>query len=474
MPKTLRFNAFVVNRPVHQSPGLWRHPRDRSTRYQSLDHWCDLARILERGLFETMFIADGIGVNENYGGSADAGLRNGLQVPTNDPMLLVPAMTQATKDLGFAVTATASFEHPYLLARRFSTLDQLTDGRVGWNVVTGASNSAARGMGRKSVAPRNTRYDIADEFLDVSYQLWEGCWEDDSVLWDRETGIVADPGKVHRVVHHGEHFDLEGIHLSMPSPQRTPVLFQAGASERGCAFAARHAECVFLSGMTIEQVARSASDIRARAVANGRDPRDVLFFPKLTVIVAPTQAEAEEKFAEYKSWISIEGALISFSGTTGIDLSGYDFDEPLRAEQREDGVSSALAQFTSDSSEVWTPRKIAQYMGIGGYGPVFVGDPKYIADEMLRWAEEADIDGFNLAYAVMPETYEDFVDLVIPELQRRGAYKTAYAPGTLREKIFGEGRARLPDAHPAARFRPGAKAVAETVTGTVGEAVPHE
>jgi FMN-dependent oxidoreductase (nitrilotriacetate monooxygenase family) len=453
MTRQLRFNAFVVNRPVHQSPGLWRHPRDRSTHYQDLDHWCDLARTLERGLFETMFIADGIGVNENYGGSADAALRNGLQVPTNDPMPLVPAMAQVTTHLGFAITATASFEHPYLLARRFSTLDQLTKGRVGWNVVTGASNSAARGMGRSGVAPRTTRYDIADEFLDVSYQLWEGCWEDDSVLWDRETGIVADPAKVHRIVHRGEHFDLEGIHLTTPSPQRTPVLFQAGASDRGKAFAARHAECIFLSGMTIEQVARSARDIRALAAANGRNPRDLLFFPKLTVIVAATEAEARAKYTEYQSYISIEGALISFSGSTGVDLSGYGYDEPLRHEQREDGVSSALAQFTTDTNEIWTPRKIAHYMGIGGYGPIFIGDPVQIADEMQRWADEADIDGFNLAYAVMPETYEDFVDLVIPELQRRGAYKTAYAPGTLREKIFGEGRAYLPTEHPAARFR---------------------
>lgn len=455
MTRQLRFNAFVVNRPVHQSPGLWRHPRDRSTGYQSLDHWCDLARLLERGLFETIFLADGIGVNENFGGSAEAALRNGSQVPTNDPVLLVPAMAQVTKHLGFAVTATASFEHPYLLTRRYSTLDQLTGGRVGWNIVTGASNSAARGMGRSGVAPRSTRYEIADEFLDVAYKLWEGCWEDDAVLWDKETGRFADPSKVHRVVHHGPHFDLEGIHLTTPSPQRTPLLFQAGASASGRAFAARHAECVFLSGMTPAQVTSNVTDIRARAAAIGRNPGDLRFFPKATVVTAATDAEAREKYAEYQKYISIEGALILFSGTTGIDLSNYGPDEPIRHEEREDGVSSALAQFTTDSDIVWTPRLIARYMGIGGYGPVFIGSPSSIADEMLAWAETADIDGFNLAYAVMPETYADFVDLVIPELQARGAYKTAYDEGTLREKLFG--RAHLPDSHPGARFRPTAR-----------------
>jgi len=163
MTRELRFNAFVVNRHMHQSPGLWRHPRDRSTHYQDLDHWCSLAQILERGLFETMFIADGIGANENYGGNANAALRHGSSLPTNDPMLLIPAMAHATRNLGIAVTATASFEHPYLLSRRFSTLAQLTKGRVGWNVVTGASNSGAKGRGRSGVAPRVTRYDIADE-----------------------------------------------------------------------------------------------------------------------------------------------------------------------------------------------------------------------------------------------------------------------------------------------------------------------
>ena len=433
MTRQLRFNAFVVNRPVHQSPGLWRHPRDTSRNYQSLDHWCELARVLERGLFETLFLADGIGVNENFGGTADAALRTGSQVPTNDPVLLVPAMAQATTHLGFAVTATTSFEHPYLLARRYSTLDQLTNGRVGWNVVTGASNSAARGMGRRAVAPRETRYEIADEFLALTYKLWEGCWEDDAVLWDSKTGQFADPAKVHRVVHHGAHFDMEGIHLSTPSPQRAPVLFQAGASAPGRAFAAHHAECVFLSGMTVAQVASAVQDIRRLAAGYGRNPRDLKFFPKATVITAPTDAEAREKFEEYQKYVSIEGALLLFSGTTGIDLSAYGPDEPIRYQARDDGVSSALAQFTTESDTVWTPRRIARFMGIGGYGPVFVGSPATVADDMLRWAEGADIEGFNLAYAVMPETYADFVDLVVPELQARGAYKTGYAPGTLRE-----------------------------------------
>lgn len=456
MTRQLRFNAFAVNRPVHQSPGLWRHPHDKSRNYQSLDYWCDLARILERGLFESLFLADGIGVNENFGGSAEAALRTGSQVPTNDPILLIPAMAQATCHLGFAVTSTASFEHPYLLARRYSTLDQLTGGRVGWNIVTGASNSAARGMGRHAVAPRTTRYEIADEFLELTYKLWEGCWEDDAVLWDTSTGQFADPDKVHRVVHHGTHFDMEGIHLVTPSPQRTPVLFQAGASTPGRAFAARHAECVFLSGMTVTQVATAVRDIRSRAAGFGRDPRDLKFFPKATVITAPTDAEANEKFTAYQQYISIEGALLLFSGTTGIDLSSYGPDEPIRYEERDDGVSSALAQFTTDSTTVWTPRRIAKFMGIGGYGPTFIGSPATVADEMLRWANGADIDGFNLAYAVMPETYTDFVDLVVPELQARGAYKTAYAPGTLREKLFGW--RVLPDSHPGARFRPGASA----------------
>ncbi|MGQ4274655.1 LLM class flavin-dependent oxidoreductase [Terrihabitans sp. B22-R8] len=464
MTKEIRFNAFVVNRPVHQSPGLWRHPRDRSTSYQDLDHWCELARTLERGLFDTVFLADGIGPNDVYGGNLDAALRHGSQVPTNDPILLVPAMAAVTKHLGFAITGNLSFEPPYLFARKFSTLDQLTKGRVGWNIVTGKSSAGAKGMGRILLG-HDARYDVADDFMDAVYKLWEASWEDDAVLWDREAGIFARADKVHRVHHDGPHYQLDAIHLTEPSPQRTPVLFQAGASLRGRVFAARHAEGVFLAAPTKNVVKDIVDDVRRRAAENGRDPADLLFFPLMTVIVGETEEAAQAKLAEYRDYLSEEGALTLFSGWTGIDLSGRDLDEVLQFENRDNGVVSTIEAFTiADPDRKWTLRDIARHAGIGGQGPLIVGSPTQVADELQSWVEETGADGFNLAYAVLPETYTDFIDLVVPELQRRGAYKTGYAAGTLREKFFGEGRARLGANHPASDTRRTASPASEART----------
>ncbi|CAH1660886.1 Dimethyl-sulfide monooxygenase [Hyphomicrobiales bacterium] len=454
MAREIRFNAFVVGRPVHQSPGLWRHPRDRSTAYKDLDYWVDLARTLERGLFDAIFLADGIGPNDVYGGNLDAALTHGSQVPTNDPALLIPAMAHATRNLGFAVTGNLSFEPPYLFARRFSTLDQLTRGRVGWNIVTGKSSAGAKGMGRDAIVPHDQRYDIADEFMEVVYKLWEGSWEDDAVLWDREQGIFARPEKVHRVNHQGVHYKLDAIHLTEPSPQRTPVLFQAGGSTRGRAFAARHAEGVFLAAPTKTVAAKVISDVRRRAAENGRHPDDLLFFPLMTVIVGENERAAQAKLEEYRSYISHEGALVLFSGWTGIDLAGRDLDEVLRYEDRDNGVVSTIEAFTvADPNRQWTLRDIARHAGIGGQGPVIVGSPVEVADEIEAWVEETGADGFNLAYAVAPETYVDFIDLVVPELQKRGVYKRQYAAGTYREKLFGPGHARLAAPHPGAGFR---------------------
>lgn len=248
MPRPIRFNAFDMNCVAHQSPGLWRHPRDRSADYRKLDLWLDLARTLERGLFDGLFLADVLGIYDVYGGGPAAALRQAAQVPVNDPLLLVPAMATATRHLGFGVTANLSYEAPYTLARRFSTLDHLTEGRIGWNVVTGYLDSAARGMGLPRQAAHDDRYDVAEDYMQVVYKLWEGSWADDAVVRDAERGIFTRPERVRAVKHESPFHRIDAIHLSEPSPQRTPVLYQAGSSPAGRAFAGRHAECVFVSG----------------------------------------------------------------------------------------------------------------------------------------------------------------------------------------------------------------------------------
>ncbi len=453
MPRQIRFNAFDMNCVAHQSPGLWTHPRDRADRYNTLEYWTDLARLLERGRFDGVFLADVLGIYDVFRGGPETALEQAVQVPVNDPLMVIPAMALVTEHLGFGVTCALSYEAPYPFARRMSTLDHLTRGRVGWNVVTGYLDSAARGMGQTRQVGHDERYEIAEEYMEAVYKLWEASWEDGAVLRDRDGRRFADPARIHRITHAGRYFQMDAIHLCEPSPQRTPVIYQAGASTRGRAFAAKHAECVFINGPSKRVIAAIVADIRRRAAEYGRDPRAIVVYTMMTVITALTGDAARAKLDEYRAHVSEEGALALMSGWTGIDFARLPLDEPVRFEQR-DAMVSALEGFTTaDPDRQWTVREIARHAAIGGRGPVVVGSPAEVADEMQAWVEETDVDGFNLAYAVTPETFADVVELVVPELQARGAYRTEYAPGTLREKLGGG--ARLPASHPGASFRRG-------------------
>ena len=233
MRKEIRFNAFAMNCVGHQAPGLWRHPRDRSDRYIDLNYWTDLARLLERGKFDGLFLADVLGPYDVYQGSADAAVHSGIQIPVNDPLLLVSGMATATEHLGFGVTCALTYEHPYPFTRRASTLDHLTKGRFAWNIVSGYLDSAARNFGFDQQTRHDDRYELAEEYMEVCYKLWEQSWERDAVRRDRKSGLFADPAKVHGINHSGRYFKVPGFNLSEPSPQRTPVLYQAGASRRG-------------------------------------------------------------------------------------------------------------------------------------------------------------------------------------------------------------------------------------------------
>src|SRR5215469_11690298 len=453
MPREIRLNAFDMNCVGHIQHGMWAHPRDRSVQYTDLDHWVELAQTLERGLFDGLFLADILGVYDVFHGSPDASIRNAVQVPVNDPSLLIPAMAYATQHLGFGVTCNLTYEPPYTFARRMSTLDHLTKGRIGWNVVTGYLDSAARGMGLAEQPEHDTRYEVAEEYMQVVYQLWEGSWDDDAVRRDRTARIYADPARVHRVKHDGTHYKVDAIHLSEPSSQRTPVLYQAGASARGREFAAAHAECIFVNGQFRHNVRDIVADIRARAKAFGRDPYDIRMFVGALVVVAPTEAEAQDKLTEYREYASSEGALAHYSASVGVDFSRYGLDEPIRFVNTNALRSNLEAITVRSPGTEWTLRKLLQMMVLGSRQAPIVGSASSVADQLQAWVEEADVDGFNLSRSVIPECVEDFVALVVPELQARGVMKQGYAPGTLRQKLFGPERARLPASHPAARFR---------------------
>ncbi len=446
MSKTILLNAFDMNTPSHQSCGLWRHPRDQSHQYATMRYWQDLARTLERGLFDGLFMADVTGLYDVYGGTPVAALRTAAQVPTNDPFTLVPVMAAVTEHLGFGITGAIPYLHPYSFARLISSLDHLTNGRMGWNVVTGYLNSAAKGVGQQQQTEHDTRYDIAAEFMEVVYKLWEGSWEDGAVIRDAARGIYTDPAKVHSVRHDGEYFALEAVHLCEPSPQRTPVIFQAGTSVKGQAFAAANAECVFVADGKREVVANFVRSSREQILAAGRAVDDVKFFALAAVVVADTDAEARTKFNDYQSYGLHEGGLALLSGWSGIDFSVLDPDACV------EDIDSNAVQTIMTSIGASTVREWAEHLVIGGVAPVIVGSPQTVADDMQQWMGETGVDGFNLAYTVMPECMTEFVALVVPELQRRGAYKTRYAPGTAREKLFGGG-SRLSAPHPAVRFR---------------------
>ena len=452
MSREIRLNAFDMNCVGHQSPGLWTHPRDISYRYKDLEYWTELAQILERGKFDGLFIADVLGVYDVYHGSAEHAIRQATQIPLNEPMLLVPAMAHVTKHLGFGVTCSLTYEHPYPFARRMSTLDHLTDGRAGWNIVSSYLDSAARNFGLDHQHKHDDRYEVADEYMEVCYKLWEGSWEDDAVVRDIAKKLFTDPEKVHEIQHYGKYFTVPGFHLCEPSSQRTPVLYQAGASRRGKDFAARHAECVFVAAPSKKVLKDYVRDIRQRAAGFGRDPANLIFFNLFTVIVAPTESEAQAKYNDYKQYVSYDGALALVSGWTGIDFGKYNPDDRVEYIENDAVQSATESLTTSDPDKIWTVREVANWVGIGGLGPVVVGSPSQVADALLEWVEETDVDGFNLAYAVTHETFRDFVDLVVPELQRRGVFKTEYRPGTLREKLFGQG-ARLTEEHPGAAYR---------------------
>jgi len=448
--KKILLNAFNMNCIGHINHGLWTHPQDTSTQYNTLEYWTGLVQLLEHGLFDGLFIADIVGVYDVYQQSVDVTLKESIQLPVNDPLLLVSAMAAVTKNLGFGLTANLTYEPPYLFARRMSTLDHLSRGRVGWNIVTGYLESAAKAMGLTAQVEHDRRYDQADEYLQVLYKLWEGSWENDAVLNDREQRIYARPEKVHKVRHQGEFYRVEGYHLCEPSPQRTPVLFQAGSSERGLQFAGRHAECVFISGQNKAATRHQVDKVRASAVQDGRKPEDIKVFMGLNVIVGETEAAAWARHAEYLSYASAEAGVAHFSASTGIDFSEYTLDEPIQY-VKNNAIQSATRVLQNND---WTRRRLLEQHALGGRYITLVGSAEQVADELESWIAETGLDGFNLTRLVTPQSYVDFIDLVIPELQRRGSYKTEYDRGTLREKLF-HAEAHLPERHTASHYRHG-------------------
>ncbi len=448
----LHFGLLEMATVSQNNYGMWAHPANNRHRYTDIAFWTDLALLLERGKLDMIFFADVLAVSAGYGGSRDVALREGMHVPILDPLLLVPAMAAVTRHLGFAVTVSSTYEPPFAHARRMSTLDHLTGGRVGWNVATSYLPDAARNFGLDQQVEHADRYDIADEYMEVCYKLWEASWDEDAVVRDRAGRTYTDPSKVHPIDHAGRHYRVAGPHLVEPSPQRTPMLFQAGASPRGRDFAARHAEGVFVGGYSIDGVRANAADLRSRAAGFGRDPRALTLMPPCNLVIGRTEGEAAAKAAEYQRFSRAEGYLAHRFGS-GMDLTKHPRDASIAAIIAQGGPGSAHMSRYPFPEGVTVGEIIDEAGQLDRRFLYTAGTPSQVADTLEHWAQALDVDGFMLTHMLTPGSMIDFVELLVPELQRRQLYRTEYEGSTLRERFAGVGHPRLPASHPAAQFR---------------------
>jgi FMN-dependent oxidoreductase (nitrilotriacetate monooxygenase family) len=445
--KGLILGAFEINGVNLTSQGLWTHPQQTTYRYKELSYWVGLAQLLERGCFDFLFLADSYGYPTIAGSTPDVAFEQAVEIPKNDPMLLIPALAAATSGLSFAVTTSSTFEQPYANARRFSTLDHLTGGRIAWNVVTTSSSVVAELFGRRFV-PHDERYAMAQDFLDLSYKLFEGSWEDGSVVADKAARLYADPAKIHEIHHEGPYYQAHGYFDCEPSPQRTPVLLQAGSSATGRAFAASNAELVFLQGKDATTLREQVSDLRRRAVESGREADSIKGVVGLSVVPGRSRAEAEEKLEHYLSYVNPDAARVYYASMTGVDLASLDPDASFATVHTEGGRTQVERY-----KEVSVREATADFLRRGMREFILVGTPSEVADQIEELVAETDIDGFNYTPFVCPESYVDLIDQVVPELQKRGLLRESYEKGTFRERLFGPGHARLPSNHRGARFR---------------------
>ncbi|MGH7916918.1 MAG: LLM class flavin-dependent oxidoreductase [Candidatus Binataceae bacterium] len=447
MKKLIHLNAFNQCSAALQSFGQYRNPRDLTSQgYTQTRHWIELAQLLERGCFDSLFFADVHGAYDVYRGNAEAGIRHAVQFPGNDPTVLFPALAHATRHLGFIATYSTAYYPPFHTAKLFSSLDHFTNGRVGWNIVTSYLDSASRnGLG--TLLSHDQRYERAEEYMQVMYKLWEASWEDDAIVRDGARDMHTDPARVHAINHKGAWFEVAGPHMCEPSPQRTPLLLQAGQSGRGVRFGARHGEALFVTYPTIAAATPRVARIRAAVRDQGRNPDHVKLLAGIAVVVAESAEEARLKERRLRSYASPEGGFALFGGWTGIDLSRFNDNDVLTRFDSE-GIKAAARWFTAlDPERPATLAQAREEMKLASLIPLVTGDPIQVADEIERWIDVAGVDGLNLVPIYQPGSFADFVELVVPELQRRGRVRESFDGRTLREHLFEGHRYMMPD-HP--------------------------
>ena len=424
-------SAFFFN-PQGDHRMSWRHPNAPGREIFDLAYYRQLAEAAEAACMDTMFVADHIAMWDTYESNiahyANARL---------EPLTMLAALAAVTRHLGLIVTTSASYSEPYNIARAFASLDHLSGGRFGWNVVTSGMNEEAMNFGRDANIEHSFRYERAEEFLNVAKALWDSI-EDESLLFDKTTGFFADPTRVHRINHVGKHFKVRGP-LNVPRPpQGYPVIVQAGSSEDGKRLAAMHADLNFALVRTIEEGQRYRKDFDERLRKLGRQPSDLKILPGILPIVAKSKSEAQEKRDFLETLVPDQVGVDLVSSWCGLDLSTCPIDGPLPPlpdVSTYDGQRTNLERLKAFAKEGLSIREIARRISNAGTGPVMAGTPTDIADEMEAWYTESAADGFNLMFPLLPDDLLDFARLVVPELQRRGLTRTEYPKGTLRDRL---------------------------------------
>ncbi|MCB8882764.1 LLM class flavin-dependent oxidoreductase [Acidisoma cellulosilytica] len=446
MTKQLHLGAFM--RPVGIHTAWWRYPSAYADANFNLKHLVQFIQTLERGRFDAFFMADHLAVLNM---SMDALKRSGT-VTSFEPLTLLSALAMVTERIGLIATASTTFDEPFHIARRFASIDHISNGRAGWNIVTTANPDSALNFGRDDMMEHDARYDRAREFYDVVTGLWDS-WADDAWIRDKESGIFFDTAKMHVLGHKGENLSVRGpLNIARPV-QGWPVIVQAGASEAGRQLAAETAEVIFGSARTIEDGKRFYADVKGRMKAIGRNPDGLKILPGVLVVVGRTTEEARAKLALLDSLVHPESSLPNLSMRLGVDASKFDLDAPL-PEIPETNASQSGRQTLVEMArrDNLTVRQLAQF--VGGFGGLtMVGTPVEIADQMQAWLEQEASDGFNIMFHSVPEGLDDFVDMVVPELQSRGIFRREYEGVTLRDHL---GLAR-----PENRFFAGAAKAAE-------------
>jgi FMN-dependent oxidoreductase (nitrilotriacetate monooxygenase family) len=426
MARTLHFNLFLHDTGHHEAS--WRLPESDPGANLSLAYHQRLSRIAEEAKFDSVFLADSP-VLWNEPGRRPSG--------KIEPTLLLAALAASTSRIGLIATASTSYNEPYNLARRFASLDHLSGGRAGWNIVTTAGDAAARNFGLDEQPLHRTRYERADEFLEVSTKLWDS-WADGAVVADKAAGVHARRDRVRGINHSGRFFRVDGP-LNLPrSPQAYPLLVQAGSSQDGKQFAARWAEAIFTAQPTLEESQAFYADIKRRAVAAGRDPEHVIVLPGIVPVIGDTQAQARELDAELDRLIAPQYAVEQLAQTLRIDPERLKLDEPLPAElPDEDEIEGAKSRYTLivnwGRRENLTVRQLIGKLGGGRGHRTFTGTPLQVADTIQHYFENGAADGFNIMPAVLPSGLVSFVDGVLPILRDRGLFRTEYQGTTLRE-----------------------------------------